>query len=428
MTKACGEEKQRGCQDAGVDEGHMQKRKQKPRQRIYVCHTMYHVYVSLLKEMAIARETAERRAPQEENGAGKGKDTAGKADIALSRVFMDFGDLGERIGAEGIFDRVLALDERRDADFPELMKYKKNHHNIVRHMINRMIYTKKYGKIQESYIDIDFTQYEDIYVYCDSDPIGYYLSYRHIYYHALEDGLDCLQNFDAAHVDNAGHFKLKAYLAAKNLIFIQNGYGKYCLDFEMNDCSVVPYRFEKYKELPRKPLERSLTGAQKKTMLRIFLPDADEIVARLAGCSDCVLFLTEAFPPEEDVRIAVCGQVLREHCAGRRVVIKPHPRDAIDYAAYYPQCVMIRGKFPIEVLNLIEGIHFAKAVSIITSALDAITFADEKYNIGPQIWDAYEPKERHAFMMEGFMRRKREREAQEQKQKQDTNQKQSSCG
>ena len=395
----------------------MRKNRQKPRQRIYVCHTMYHVYVSLLKEMALAREAEENENGEEECTQAEMKADAqdggkarrrGKADIALSRVFMDFEDLGERIRAEGIFDRVLVLDERRDSDFPELMKYKENHNNIVRHMINRMIYTKKYGKIQEAYIDIDFTQYEDIYVFCDSDPIGYYLSYRHIYYHAVEDGLDCLQHFDAAHVDNAGHFKLKAFLAARNLIFIQNGYGKYCLDFEMNDYSVVPYRFEKYKEVPRKPLELSLTETQKKCMLRIFLPDAEEISAHLAGCDDCVLFLTEAFPPEEDVRIAVCGQVLREHCAGRRVVIKPHPRDDIDYAAHYPQCIVIRGKFPIEVLNLIEGVHFAKAVSIITSALDAITFADEKYNIGPQIWDAYEPKERHAFMVEGFMRRQRE--------------------
>lgn len=419
--------------------GNMRKNKQKPRQRIYVCHTMYHVYVSLLKEMALARQAEEKGEQQEECGQAEERGEqqkacgqaekaagvpehekphrAGRADIALSRVFMDFGDLGERIRAEGIFDRVLVLDERRDSDFPELMKYKKNQHNIVRHMINRMIYTKKYGKLQEAYIDIDFTEYEDIYVFCDSDPIGYYLSYRHIYYHAVEDGLDCLQNFDAAHVDNAGHFRLKAYLAARNLIFIQNGYGKYCLDFEMNDCSVVPYRFEKYKELPRKPLESALTGAQKKSMLRIFLPDAEEIAARLSGCGDCALFLTEAFPPEEDVRIAVCGQILKEHCAGRRVVIKPHPHDEIDYAAAYPQCIVIRGKFPIEVLNLIEGIHFAKAVSIITSALDAITFADEKYNIGPQIWDAYEPKERHAFMVEGFMRRKQEREAQKQAEK-----------
>lgn len=359
----------------------MNKRKKKNRSRIYVCHTLYHVYVSLLKEM----------------NRKEGQDK--KADIALSKMFMDFGDLDKRLQAAGVFDRVLALDERRAEEFPELMKYKQNHKRIVKHMINRIIFTKKLGKLQEKFIDIDFTEYEDIYVFCDSDPIGYYLSYRHIYYHAVEDGLDCLKNFDAAHVDNRGHFKLKAALAANNLIFIQNGYGKYCLDMEVNDASHFDYTFQKYREVPRKPMERALNAQQKKTMLAVFLPDADAVAAQLAGCRDCVLFLTEGFPGDKpEVRKAVSDEILRDYCGDSHVVIKPHPRDGLDYAALYPQCTVIRGQFPIEVLNFIEGIHFRKAVSIITSALESIEFADEKINIGPYIYDAYEPEEKHAFM------------------------------
>lgn len=359
----------------------MSHKREKNRSRIYVCHTLYHVYVSLLKEMNL------------KDGQEK------KADIALSRMFMDFEDLDERLQASGIFDRVLALDERRADDFPEIMKYRENRHNIVKHMINRMIFTKKLGKLQEKFIDIDFTEYQDIYVFCDSDPIGYYLSYRHIYYHAVEDGLDCLKNFDAAHVDNQGHFKLKAALAAKNLIFIQNGYGKYCLDMEVNDTSYFDYTFLKYKKVPRKPMEQALTVKQKKTMLAVFLPDAEKLARQLSGCGDCVLFLTEGFPGDKpEVRKAVSDEVLRDYCGDFHVVIKPHPRDDLDYAALYPKCTVIRGKFPIEVLNFIEGIHFRKAVSIITSALDSIEFADEKINIGPYIYDAYEPEENHAFM------------------------------
>lgn len=365
------------------------KNASKPYPRIYVCHTLYHVYISILKEMNLTKEEAQK----------------GKADIALSSMFMDFEDLPDRLEKAGIFRRVHALHEKRDSDFPELMKYKQNHNNIVKHMLNRIIYTKKYGKIQDNYITINFREYQDIYVFCDSDPIGYYLSYHHIYYHAVEDGLDCLQHFDAAHVDNRGHFELKAALAARNIIFIQNGYGKYCLDMEINDKSVVPYTFEKYKEVPRKPMERALTPEQKKLMLQVFLPDAQEIAKQLAGCEACVLFLTEAFPPEEEVRKAVCDEVLRDYCAGAHVVIKPHPRDDLDYCTLYPQCTVIRGKFPIEVLNFIEGIHFKKMISIITSALDAIEFADEKVNIGPQIWDAYEQEEKHAFMKEAWNKR-----------------------
>lgn len=363
-------------------------RNKKTKARIYVCHTLYHVYVTMLKEMHLSKEEQQK----------------GRADIALSTLFMDFEDLGERLAVCGLFENVLVLDERRDEEFPELMRYKQNRHNVLKHMFNRIIYTKKYGKIQEQFIRISFEDYADIYVFCDSDPIGYYLSYRHIYYHAVEDGLDCLKNFDAAHVDNRGHFKLKAAFAACNLIFIQNGYGKYCLDMEINDKSVLPYSFKKYKEVPRRAMEQALSREQKQTMLRVFLPDAEQIEAQLADCSDCVLFLTEAFPQDASVRKLVADEILRDYCGNAKVVIKPHPRDDLDYTALYPQCITIRGKFPIEVLNFIEGIHFKKAISIITSSLGAIDFVEEKINIGPQIWDAYEPEEVHAFMKEAWER------------------------
>ena len=47
-------------------------------------------------------------------------------------------------------------------------------------------------------VPVNLKEYKDIYVYCDSDPIGYYLNQNHIRYHAVEDGLNCLKNFDAA--------------------------------------------------------------------------------------------------------------------------------------------------------------------------------------------------------------------------------------
>ena len=49
--------------------------------RIYVCHTFYHVYVSILKEMKLEREDTVYE----------------KGDIALSSISTDFGDLEERL-------------------------------------------------------------------------------------------------------------------------------------------------------------------------------------------------------------------------------------------------------------------------------------------------------------------------------------------
>lgn len=132
-------------------------------------------------------------------------------------------------------------------------------------MLQRIRFTRKFGKLLEPYIPVDFKAYQEIYVFCDSDPIGYYLSTHRIPYHALEDGLDCIRYYDTARYDNRGHFELKAWMAAHNLIFIQNGYSKYCIDMEVNDISVLPYPCKKYIEKNRKELTEHLTGEQKKS-------------------------------------------------------------------------------------------------------------------------------------------------------------------
>lgn len=349
------------------------------RKRIYICHTFYNVYVSLLKEWNL---------PEKERG---------KADIALSTMSTDFSGLKQRLEASGVFGSVFLLEEKRDSHFPELLKYKKSYHNILRHLYNRIVYTKKLAKLEEPYMTVDFRQYKDIYVYCDSDPIGYYLNYKHIYYHAMEDGLDCLKYLDGAHYDNRGHFKLKAFLSARNVIFIQNGYGKYCLDMEINDLSCLRHTCPKYKVVPRKPLELGLTSEQKLMMIRIFMEDADGFLQELGekASSGCILFLTQPHPKSEEARKQICHDIIRDYCQGCHVVIKPHPRDLIDYAALRPDCTVIRGKFPVEVLNFVEGVHFKKVISIATTALDTIDFAEEKINLGDTFWDKYEDPENH---------------------------------
>lgn len=351
------------------------------KERIYVCHTFYNVYVCLLKECNLPKEKQ------------------GQADIVLSTMSTDFGNLKERLEASGVFANVYLMEEKKDGFFPELAKYKKPCNNIIKHMINRIIYTKKLPKLLEPYITIDFKQYKDIYVHCDSDPIGYYMNYKHIHYHAVEDGLDCLKYLDGAHYDNRGHFKLKAFLASKNIIFIQNGYGKYCLDMEVNDLSCLKYVCPFYKVVPRKPLEQNLDSAQKHMFIRVFMEDAEGFLQELGekATGDCVLFLTQPHPHSEEARKQICHDIIRDYCEGYHVVIKPHPRDLIDYAALRPDCTVIRGKFPVEVLNFLEGIHFKKVISIVTTALDTIDFADEKINLGEGFWDKYEEPEKHKY-------------------------------
>ena len=85
-----------------------------------------------------------------------------------------FNDMGN------VFKEVIDFDERKDEDFPELMELKVDRGNIISNMIQRIKYTSKFAKIESKYVPVDFKKYNEVYVFCDSDPIGYYLSYKKI--------------------------------------------------------------------------------------------------------------------------------------------------------------------------------------------------------------------------------------------------------
>ena len=346
--------------------------------RIYVCHTYYHAYIAALKELNLDKEKR------------------GKATLVLSTMSNDFGNLIDRAKASGLFEEVYMFEEKEDVFFPELAKYHTDKGNIVLNMINRIRYTKLLGKFQEPYVPVDFKQYKDIYVFCDSDPIGYYLSYKKIYYHAVEDGLDCISTYDTARYSNRGHFGLKAWMAAHNLIFIENGYGKYCLDMEVNNIACLPYPIKKYIEKPREELTADLTEEDKRILVSLFMENLPELENQLAQCpkeQKRILLLTEPLCGL-DVRERIFKDIIRDYCQDSIVLLKPHPRDVLDYKKVFPEQIVIEGKFPMEVLNYIPGLIFDKVISVFTVP-HAIKFAGEIIYLGEDFMDQYEAPELH---------------------------------
>lgn len=348
------------------------------KERIYVCHTYYHAYIAVLKELNLNKEKH------------------GQATLVLSTMSNDFGNLIERAKMSGLFEDVYMFEEKEDVFFPELKKYHTDKGNIVLNMFNRMRYTKKLGKLQEPYVPVDFKLYKDIYVFCDSDPIGYYLSYKKIYYHAVEDGLDCISTYDTARYSNRGHFALKAWMAAHNLIFIENGYGKYCLDMEVNNIACLPYPIKKYIEKPRIELTQNLTDDDKRILVSFFMENLSELEKQLAQCPkdrQRILLLTEPLCAL-DVRERIFRDIIRDYCGDSVVLIKPHPRDELDYKKVFSEQIVIEGKFPMEVLNCIPGLVFDKVISVFTVP-HAIQFAGEIIYLGEDFMDQYEAPELH---------------------------------
>ena len=190
--------------------------------RIYVCHTYYHVYVTFLKELKLRAAYGAGRQATGQQVIGRQPTGYGGATLVLSKMSNNFESLKERVESTGLFEEVIEFDEKREEFFPELAKWRKGGGNFLANLWYRIRFTKLYAKLEAPYVPVDFRQYRDVYVFCDSDPIGYYLNQNRIYYHALEDGLNCLKNF---------HKISSVFLISNSIIehfYISQKLGYYC--------------------------------------------------------------------------------------------------------------------------------------------------------------------------------------------------------
>lgn len=344
------------------------------KERIYVCHTYYHVYVTFLKELNLPLEKR------------------GRATLVLSKLSIDFEKLKERVETTGLFEQVIEFDEKKDDFFPELAQYKKDRGNVVLNMWSRIKFTRLYAKLEAPFVPVDFKEYQDVYVYCDSDPVGYYLNQNKIFYHALEDGLNCLKNYDAARYDNRGMFGVKAFMSEKlNLIFIQNGYGKYCLDMEVNDCASLKYQKSNYVECPRQGLSEKLTQEDKNLILQAFIRDMAHLKQQIEESNrvgDKILILTDPLCTLE-VREKIFRDIIERYEKEGTVFLKPHPRDSLDYRKLFGEYPQFDATVPMEMLNFFPGLRFKKVVAVLTE-VKAIEFADEVVRLGEDFMDQYE--------------------------------------
>lgn len=347
--------------------------------RIYICHTYYHAYIAVVKELVKRHESEE------------------KADIMLSTMSNDFGRLKDRLERAGVFENVFMFDEKEDVTSEAVMSYHRDKGNIVANLLQRITYTRLLGKLQEPHIPTDLSTYGDVYVFCDSDPIGYYLNYKKIRYHAIEDGLNSGRLDDQARNANRGAWPLKRAMAALGLIFIESGYSRYCIDYEVNDISANHSLPPNVVEEPREELDKKLTKEDHATLVDIFLENKDHVVSQLLGDGSDkrpqVMILTEPLC-EMDVRKKLFSDIIDEYKAYNRVIIKPHPRDVLDYEKEFPDTVVIRDKFPMEVLGDIEGFKVDKVISVITQ-MENVYFAKEIVYLGLDFLDKYEDPSIH---------------------------------
>ena len=75
-------------------------------------------------------------------------------------------------------------------------------------------------------------------------------------------------------------------------------------------------------------------------------------------------------------------------------MIKPHPRDVLDYRKVFSSYIVLDSKFPMEILNFIPDLRFRRVISVFT-VVRSIQFAEEIVYLGEDFMDQYEAPELH---------------------------------
>ena len=353
--------------------------------RVYICHTYYHAYIACNKELCLRQGTAD----------------PGRADLILSTMSNEWERFPDRIREAGLFAGVYLYEETTGADDPALQALHRDRGNLFSNLLQRIRYTRALGRLQQDRIPVDLRGYEEVNVFCDSDPIGYYLNAARIPYHALEDGLNSGILDNQARLSNRGAWPLKRLMAKLGLIFIECGYSRYCIDYEVNDLSANFDPPPNTVEVRRSSLWERLTPEDHRLLADAFLPDSEGLRRLMAGFTKpCVMILTEPLC-ELPVRERLFGDIVEQYAGDYDVIIKPHPRDLLDYGERfkekYPEVKVLTGRFPMEVLDDLPEFRIAKLVSVITQ-VDDVRFAAENVYLGLDFLDRYEDPAIHRKM------------------------------
>lgn len=308
---------------------------------VYICHTVYHLYISLIRSFYLGERNV---------------------DLILMDAIPDVDLFADRIKKEGVFQNVFILGKKRPFASSDYIKA------IFDCAIHRCKYKKK----------LDFlSTYEKIYLFNDMTEIGCYLTQMGIPFHLLEDGLDC---YKVMNQDLVAQARKRTGLARHlcNIFDVpyRIGTSKMCIDLEINDdlglkTSVpVPIRC-----LPRKLFTSSLTSANLDVLRSVFnIPDTSTLEGG-------VLILTSPLFDEgyeQSDSLEFYSRLLKVF-KGRNCFIKPHPRDPVDYSEIIEKKRIIDKKVPIELFSLDSDLHMFAVVTYNSTSIGSISFVEKKF-------------------------------------------------
>jgi hypothetical protein len=131
-------------------------------------------------------------------------------------------------------------------------------------------------------------------------------------------------------------------------------------------------------------LWNNMSEQKKKYILNIY--DISDIDVQVLKRRNHII-LTQQFSTDglisEREQIEIYENIMRNYDFSC-LVLKPHPRDAVDYRKYFPDVFIFDKPVPMQLLSII-GIRFKKASTVSSSSIDSFSYEIEKEWIGSSV-------------------------------------------
>lgn len=291
------------------------------------------------------------------------------ADIMVTEYIPQYELLTERLRESGLFANAFSVGKTEEYRPSCWLDYALNNN-------------RKNKRLVEDQLGFSLKKkYKNIFIFHDDTWMARYLKCARIPYHLLEDALDCFKIItDTAFAYMVHNDNLK--MRIKNLFrlgYTFCGYDRFTKSVEVNSIDGIKIKHlakGKLVERPRKPMFDRLSDTDIKMLKNIFMKDIPELDDR-----NSVLLLTQPLfvdriVEDEAKQIEIYRRLAAKHIGDLKLVVKPHPRDNVDYTNLFPNATILSKNMPLEIVAMIKDPHFAKVVSLGSTCTNAVR-ADE---------------------------------------------------
>lgn len=321
--------------------------------QVFVCSTYFHVYVSILKVIYSDRRNTKNL-------------------LIINDLTPGIAKILSRLSEDGFFDFSIQIP------FKKIERKIKNEINILPRVFNR---NKLIVEFVEANSEIlmynEFIENAEINIFPDLGHTAAYflLKYKNNHIRMVEEG-------EGAYYLRVSRFKAfkREYLLNT---FIGGGLDKEIKEIEVQFPEKLDKRvIQKGRKLALKEMVSKLTNQDRERILKIFMSGIEINIDEKKKLLLITQPLEESWMTEEK-KIILYNQILSRYSNEYTVFIKPHPRENTDYNGKLDcPIIIIPGDFPLEMLDLLQGIYFDLGITICSTALYNMNNVDKKIILG----------------------------------------------